>query len=225
MKCLGLIGALALGASAHAVVIDDFLTGNYNSGAITSGTLDVWTSASSALGGNRYQSLTVTGNPLGGNASCRVIASAGVLDVSSDTDVDINYTLGYGYAASSTTPASNQLNTSFVASPRFELEFRSNDITLPVTMTLYTNGGANTYSRSMSVNAGITTASPVIYTFDFTSDAASLGDVDGIKIFFDPAASGDFALNGIYAVPEPTSIAAISLGAIVLLRRRKSNRS
>ena len=221
MKGLIFIGLIALGATAQAVVIDDFMTGSYNSGAITSGTVNNWSAAASAIGGIRYDSLTVTSNPLLGDSKCRVITNPGVLEVSTDTDVDINFTLGYGFANSSSTPASNPLNTNFMSSPIVRLDFRTNDLTMPVTVTLYTNGGTNSFTRTATVVGGIFSAAPVAYQFDFTSDAASLGDVDGIKIFFDPAPSGDFSLNGIQAVPEPMSITAVSLGALVLLRRRK----
>ncbi len=221
MKGLVLIGLLALGAAAHAVVIDDFMTGSYNSGAITSGTLSNWGTAASAMGGIRYDSLTVTANPLVGDSKCRVITTPGVLEVSTDTDVDINFTLGYGYANLSNTPTSNPLNKNFTVNPIVELNFRTNDLTMPVTVTLYTNGGANSFTRSMTIASGINSSLPIAYQFDFTSDAASLGDVDGIKIFFDPAPSGDFSLNGIQAVPEPMSLTALTLGGFALLRRRK----
>jgi hypothetical protein len=220
-KGLALLGLVMVGASSQAMTIDDFMTGSYNSGAIVSGTVNSWTSAGSAIGGIRYQSLSVISNPLGGDAKCRVITAPGVLDVSSDSDVDIDYTLGYGYAASSTLVGSNPLNSNFTSIPIIDLNFRTNDLTLPVTVILYTNGGANSFSRTVNVNAGIFSASPLSYQFDFTADAASLGDVDGIKIYFDPAAGGDFSLNGIQAVPEPMSVLAVSLGAIALLRRRK----
>ena len=221
MKGLVIIGVVALGASAHAVMVDDFLTGVYNSGSITSGTVNYWGSAASAIGGIRFDSLSVTANPLVGNATCRVITSPGVLDVSTDSDVDINFTLGYGYANSSLVPASNQLNQSLTSAPIININFRTNDQALPVTVTLYTNGGANSFTRTLTVAGGIFSASPVNYQFDFTSVAASLGDVDGIKVFFDPGAGGDFSLGGIQAVPEPMSLAAVSLGALALLRRRK----
>ncbi len=75
MKYLALVGLIAVGASAHATMIDDFMTGSYNSGAISAGTVNSWTNAASALGGNRYQSLSVITNPLGGDAKCRVITT------------------------------------------------------------------------------------------------------------------------------------------------------
>jgi hypothetical protein len=221
MKGLIFFGVAVLGASAQAFVVDDFMTGSYNSGAISSGTVDSWVNASSALGTIRYQSLSVTANPLLGDAKCRVITTPGVLDVSSDADVDINYTLGYGFANTSAVPASSPLNFDMTSNFLVNMNVRTNDLLLPVTVTLYTNGGANSFTRSLNVAAGINSASPVTYQFDFSSDAASLGDVDGIKFYFDPTAGGDFSLNNIQTVPEPMSIAVLSVGALALLRRRK----
>ena len=219
MKGFLLVGVFALGATVHAGVVDDFMTGSYNSGAFSAGTVSNWSTAASAVGGIRYTSVTITNNPLGGDAKCRVITTPGVLEVSTDTEVDVNFTLGYGFANSSTTPASNQLNLNLTSLPIFNLEFLTNDQSQPVTVTLYTNGGTNSFSRSINVLAGTTT--PSTYQFDFSTNAASLGDVDGIKIFFDPAPGGDFALSGIHTVPEPMSLTALSLGALVLVRRRK----
>ena len=220
MKILMAAGLVLVGACAQAFTIDDFLTGGYNSGGVSSGTVDSWTAAT-VSSGIRFQSFTVVTNPLGGDAKCRVITTPGVLEVSTDTDVDINYTLGYGYANASTTASSNPMNLDMTSNFLVNVEFRSNDLVQPMSVTLYTNGVANSFTRSAVISAGIMSGSPVTYQFDFSADAASLGDVDGIKFYFDPAAGGDFSLNGINAVPEPMSIVALSLGAIALLRRRK----
>lgn len=210
-----------LAVSAHAVIIDDFDTGAYNSGYVTSGTVHGWTAAASALGGIRYTKLTVTDNPLIGDARTRVLTGPNILEVSSDTDLDAEYWLGFGFANSDANVASNPLNTNFGLNPLIELNFRSNDQAQPVTVTLHTNGGANSYSRLLNIAGGITSVSPVTYTFDFSSDAALLGDVDGVTIYFDPQAGGDFALNSVNAVPEPASMIAIAVGAAAMIRRRK----
>lgn len=221
MKGILFFGLIGLGACANAAIVDDFLTGTYNSGGVTTGNVSNWASAASAAGGIRYTSMNVISNPLLGDAKCRVISTAGVLDVSTDADVDINFTLGYGFGSSLTVPASNPLNLNLTSIPIVSLNFRTNDQTQPVVVTLYTNGGANSYVRTMNVLGGVFSVSPVAYNFDFTSDAALLGDVDGIQIDFDPASGGDFSLNGVQTVPEPASVAALALGAAVLLRRRK----
>ena len=221
MKGLIFCGLVVLGASAQALVVDDFASGGFSSGVFSTGSVSSWVSAGSALGGSRYNSLNISLNPLLGDAKYRIIPSAGVLEVSSDADVDTNFTLGYGFASLSTIAGSNPLNQNFTSIPLVNLSFRTNDQVQPVTVTLFTNGGANSYSRTLNISGGLFFPTPANYLFDFTSDAASLGDVDGIKIDFDPVAGGDFSLNGVQVVPEPTSIAVLSIGAIALLRRRK----
>ena len=220
-KGLAIFGLGILGASAHALMVDDFITGSYNSGAFSAGSTQAWTASADSIGGIRYTDLTITSNPFGGDAKTRVITSPGILDVSTDADVDTNFLLGYGYANSSTTSASNQLNQNFSSSPIVEVNFRTNDVAQPVVVTLYTNSGASSFTRTLSVGGGITSANPQSYLFDFTSDAANLGDVDGISIFFDPTPGGDFSLNYIQTVPEPASLAVLAIGGAAMLRRRK----
>ncbi len=214
-------GILCLGAVSFATPLDDFMTGAYNSGSFSAGSVSAWTTGAGAVGGIRYTDLTITNNPFGGDAKTRVITTPGILEVSTDTEVDTLFTLGYGYNTLSTTPASNPLNLNLSSTPLVNLDFRTNDLLQPVTVTLFTNGGASSYTRSMNILGGLSGPFVQTYTFDFSSDAASLTDVDGIRIDFDPAAGGDFSLSGINTVPEPMSIAAISIGAAALLRRKK----
>ena len=219
-KGLVLVGAAMLGASAHAVVVDDFLTGGYSSGAFSSGNQSAWTNAS-VFGGIRYTSLTIDVNPLAGDAKTRVITTPGILEVSTDADVDTHMSLGYGFAASSTTVGSNALNMNLISTPIFSMTFRSNDLLQPVVATIFTNNGASSFTRTINAVGGITPTSPVTYLFDFTSDAASLGDVDAITFNFDPQPGGDFSLSGIQTVPEPASLAVLAIGGAAMLRRRK----
>ncbi len=221
MKGLFLAGFVVLGASAFASPVDDFMTGSYTSGAFTSGSVSGWVNAPGSLGGVRYTDLNITNNPFVGDAKTRVITTPGILEVSTDTEVDTEFTLGYGFAANSTTAASNALNLNWTSTPLVALTFRSNDIVQPVTATIYTNGGASSFTRTLNIAGNITSASPQTYTFDFSSDAASLGDVDAVKFFFDPAPGADFSLSAINTVPEPMSLAVLSIGAAALLRRKK----
>jgi hypothetical protein len=220
MKGLILCGFVVLGASAHAVVVDDFMTGSYNSGAFSSGTVSNWSSAT-VPGSIRFTSLTIDVNPFGGDAKTRVITTPGILEVSTDTDVDTHMLLGYGFDFGSTAVGSNPLNMDFSSSPILNVTFRSNDLAQPVFATIYTNNGASSFTRSLNVMGGITPSSPVTYGFDFTSDAGSLTDVDAITFNFDPAPGGDFSLQGVYSVPEPASVAVLAIGAAAMLRRRK----
>ena len=220
MKGFVLVGLVVLGSSAQAFVVDDFFTGGYTSGAFNAGAQIAWISAS-VPGGSRYASLKIDANPLAGDAKTRVLTNPGILEVSTDADVDTHMTLGYGFASTSTSVGSNALNMNFTSAPILAVEFRSNDLVQPVTAMFYTNNGASSFTRTLNISGGITPSSPVVYSFDFTTDAASLGDVDAITFNFDPQAGGDYSLKSINAVPETASFAALAIGGMALLRRRR----
>lgn len=222
MKHFAFMGFLAVAASSQAILIDDFTTGSATTGFQDAiGSYSSLTPAVGALGGDRYLQMDITANPLQGAARARTQASFGVFSVSSEADVDTAITLGYGYASVAGPAGSDPLNIDFSSNPLVKLVFRSNDITLPTTVKLITNGGASSFSRSLNVSGGIVPASPTTFTFDFTADAASLSDVDGIVLSFDTAPDGDFAVTNISAVPEPASMAAITVGIAAMLRRRR----
>ena len=218
---IAFISILGLASFSQAFILDDFSTGSYNSGYFSSGTIDAWVASGSAVGGNRFLSTSITANPLGGDARARVITTAGIYSVGTESQVDITSRLGYGYANSSTTAASNPLNLNLVSNPLLKLTFDSNDVVQPVTASLTLNGGASTISLTSNAPGGIAPGSPFVLTFDFTSVAGTLVDVDAITFDFDPAPGGDFSLSTVQAVPEPASLAVLAIGLVALKRRRK----
>jgi hypothetical protein len=220
MKKLVILGLLGCVASANAVLIDDFTTGAYNSGYISSGSVIDWTAAS-VPGGVRGTFLDIQSNPLGNDARLRVQTTFGVFQVSSESSVDAFVQIGYGFASGSAVVGSNPLNLNGSANPLLTMKVRSNDVAFPVSAILYTNNGANSYTRNISLPGAIVPSSPQNVVFDFTADAALLGDIDAIIINFDPAADGDFSVTNLAMVPEPASMAVLGLGAAALLRRRK----
>jgi hypothetical protein len=220
MKTLVVLGLTFCVASAHAFIIDDFTSGAFNSGYISSGTQSDWTAAS-VPGGVRLNFITIQNNPLGNDARVRVLTTFGVYQFSSEPSVDAQVSIGYGFATGSGTVGSNPLNMNLTTNPILSVFMRSNDVAMPTSMRIFTNNGANMYTRNVSVSGGITPSSSQVINYDFTSDAALLGDVDAIVMDFDAQPDGDFSLTYLAAVPEPTSMAVLGLGAAALLRRRK----
>ena len=119
------------------------------------------------------------------------------------------------------TPGSNPLGQNWSLNPIIDVTVRTNDISQPVVATIYTNGGANSYTRTLNLAGGITAPAPVDYLFDFTSVAGNLGHVDAVTLTFDPAPGADFSLTSVTTVPEPMSFAVLSVGVLALLRRKK----
>ncbi|HLO99820.1 MAG TPA: PEP-CTERM sorting domain-containing protein [Fimbriimonas sp.] len=204
---------------AHAGYVDNFETGAYNSGLISSGSVEGWTPAAGALGGSRYTKVKITSNPLAGDAKTRVLTTPNILEFSSDSELDAEFTLGYGFSSGSSVPTSAPLNLNFGTEQTFRINFRSNDQLMPVKVTLFTNDGADSFSGTLNIPGGITTAAPQFYDWNFTW--YGLADLDAITFDFDPAEGGDFSLNSIEAVPEPASMAAIAVGIAALIRRKK----
>lgn len=217
MKRLGILLALGTAVSAHALTLDDFLTGNYSGPFITTGSDIAFTPAASALGGSRYTNITILSNAIGGSARLRTSTSLGRLFVSNESGVGSAIKLGYGF--STTTPASAPLNLNMSSAAKVDVKFESNDLSMPVTVTLFTNGGTPSYSRTATISGGIT--SSFTQTFDFSADASLLGDVDAVEISFAPQVDGDFSLSNVSAVPEPATLVGLGVASIAFFKKRR----
>ena len=219
-KLLVSLAGIAAVASSQAFLVDDFTSGSYNSGYISSGSVLGWTAAT-VPGGIRGTFLDIQNNPLGNDARLRVQSSFGVFQVSTESSVDSLVQIAYGFANNSTTLGSNDLNLDLSIDNLLKLSVRSNDIALPSSVTLFTNSGTSPLTRSLVIPGGIVPSSASVFTFDFSADAASLTDVDAIVFQFDGAPDGDYSFSSIEAVPEPATVAVMGMGVAALLRRRR----
>ncbi len=224
-----LIAGLTLASASQAFFLDDFSTGDYNSNYFSSGTVSGWVPSAGAVGGIRYLSTTITNNPLGGDARARVVSSAGIYAVGTESQVEITSTLGYGFANASNSISSNPLNLDMSSNHILRLTFTSNDVAQTVYATIQgtdLNSGVNNFTVAVNVPGGITPSNPLDVDFDFsTVDPGYLlgpfSDIDGIAFDFNPAPGGDFSLTTVQAVPEPASMAVLAIGLVALKRRRK----
>lgn len=210
---LGVLGALAaLAASSHAVLIDDFTTGGFNSGYLNDPVDGYSFSTAAAVpGGVRGVRYDKTANPNGEDFRVRVNTAAPMLAFTNGIEVDGVGSVFYGFGVAP------DLNDNYSANPLFNLTIIANDLPNVAELTI-TSSSAGIVKRT--INLPTVTSSQMV-TFDFTGEAA-LADVDGIRLEFDFAPSGDFAINRIEAVPEPLSLGALAAGVTLLgLRRRK----
>lgn len=209
--------ALGVVASSQALLIDDFSSGFYDSGPVTSSTI-AWQNAGSVAGGVRGTLVGFAANPLGEDSRLRIttgqmaIASSGVL-------ADNLFQLAYGFAVGSTSVGSNPLNLNLSASPIFEADFRFNDIPQTLNVYLFSNNGAQSGTFSTTVAGGINSTTTI--SVNASAFGGNLADVDAIVFEFDTAPGGDFAISNLRAVPEPATLAVLGLGAAALIRRRR----
>ena len=214
MKKIALIALSVVGAGAHALVLDGFTDGSYNSGYISSGGVINW-SAATVVGGIRGTSLNILANNEEEDARLRVrgVVSGGTYSVSAGPGVSVFAQLAYGYAFNNT-GGGNDLNLDLTATNDIRLNFLSNDLALDTTVNLYSNGSLIASSNK------IVGANPNAFSETFAFGGAGLSDVDQILVNFYNSPSGDWALTGVEAVPEPASMAILGLGMAALARRR-----
>ncbi len=211
---------LAVAAVSQATIIDDFTTGEYTN-AITSG-ISLGYQTGSMLGGARGTYMQVLNNPLG-VPSLNLMILNGMSITSSGTLLEGRVQLGYGYLIDNGQIGTQDLNHDFTGESAFKVDFLAND--LPLTMNVYA-GDYETTMAQATVNVAGGEVDPFTVLVPFSSFAGSVNwnDVDQVVFEFITSPSGDFALSNIQSVPEPASIAALALGGVALINRRRRNR-
>jgi|GEM_PF-991110 len=223
---------LAGSASAQNIVIDDFSSGATDI-SIVSGTgylESQQNGASGIVGGQRDLLLEVLNNPYNRSAEFEVVPSQGASFLSNGAGLLSQVYLDYDGQDSEGNDgfqtAGSGLNLDLSGQNQLRFDFLFADLGLDVKVDFYTyDGGMSTGRFSVMEDTFV----PQIYTIDFSSFTAENGgsgvdfsDVDRIVVHFQPQnAATDFGLKSIQAVPEPTSMAAIGLGLVGLISRRR----
>lgn len=211
----GVFFLVALSAtSAHALLIDDFSTGHFTSPPFA-GNSYYWQTGSMPNGVRAVNPL-VTSNPFSQTGQVGV---NGTLTYSAQSDLDATLLVAYGYLIGSSTPASNPLNLDLSTSPFFRVTFVGSDLPMLAGVSITTNGTTNFFQRTANLPGNLTNGTTV--TFDFSSVAASLTDVDVISFGFNTEPGASFEISRFEVVPEPASLAALGFGLAALMRRKR----
>lgn len=217
---------VALSVSAHAIIIDDFSDGAFS--ASESG-VNSWvgSQAASVLGGERDAGLLIWDNPLNRRLDLEVTGGAYYHD--SGTNLLGESGLDYDGRGDETNdvspfevgPGLGSLDL-LAMGDRIRITFLGNDLPMnaEAVVSTYRQPDDGWSIRDITVAGGQTSSFTVDFLFsDFTGDA-DFADVDRIAFVFDSSRAGDFAIDKIEIVPEPTSLVGIGIGLVAILRRR-----
>lgn len=211
------------GASARALIIDDFTSGPY-SNTIQSGTV-IASQTGTMVGGERDTMMRVTDNPFG--FDFEVVINNGLAAISNDVSVDSLFGLDYDGVGEETGgeefvrgPGLGGLDLSTYDRIRFR--FLENDQDLQLTVQF------RTFTRGMSFGTFTVPANHSPFTFDVLFDGldsrgegADFSHIDRITLFFDGLPSADFALQDIQTVPEPATLTVLAAAVGLLAARRR----
>ena len=205
---------VALGAaslSAHAVVFTDDYSVDQASIINTTAVSNV-DGPSQSFGlfadSTRRLSLTNRSNTAVGDARSRIAVSDGELKFSNDVEVRSAGYVTYDFLSPADLTGSDNVTLNFLA----------NDIAATVTVTtLDYDGNANAFSAPMIVSLA-----PFSVTLNGILAGVDRTRMRGIAFSFEGSMAGeDLRLDNVQAVPEPASVAALGVGVLGLLRRRR----
>jgi len=215
MRNIILVALAIVGSAAHALMIDDFSTGNIND-TISAGN-SVLVTAATVPGGFRYTNNIIDANPL--NRSHSVIVTNGVFVSDSQTLVDAQAWIAYGADANSN--FTNLLDLDLSGNDRFRFTFASNDLPATIQMQVYEQGFGSVYSTVYNIAPNMIMMNQTVEILFSDFAGINFANVDGIGIFINTGASGDVVLDSFEAVPEPASMVALGLGVAALVARKK----
>lgn len=229
---LAVMGLAVSSASAAPVVVDHFNSGTQTL-TVTFPPIGATAASQAAgimLGGQRDAELQIVGGTAGGNATLRIndVGGGGADFLIQSNASTINSTAWIGWdgidgSASHLAGGINTLNSFNLLSTgntSLELDLLDVDLSTTFTITAWNNGAAFGSGVSVSKPALSTTT---VLMFGFNEFAGiNWANVGALQLTISsPNPSFDVTLHSLIAVPEPTSMAFLGLGAVALLRRRR----
>ena len=202
------------------IVIDDFSDGDDVVVFAPDTTASQTTSGPGILGGQREDTINL---PAGMNSFMGILGFGGpngIFEIGQGSLDEISGGLVYNALGPTDLTDGGALNA-------FELAFTGTDQPTPIlnALEISVTSGGTTVSQPITVpGSGDLTAPVVVDFFDFVG--INFGVVDSLSLNFDTAgnAGRDFQLDSftaIDAVPEPGSLALLSMASLILLRRRR----
>lgn len=221
---LVLASCFSSGAWGAAILIDDFESGQTNLEVAVFDNIDsMWQdSLGGVIGGRRDVSLELLdGNADGATARINYRNYTGTFTLASDPDMQAKAIIGYGIGG--------DLNADlFTGNSRLEFQFFAADLAGTVSVLLTTTGQGSSVAV-FATPGNLNELEMLVYLpyLNFSIESgigANFADIDRVQITLTGAPNGDYKLQRIRAVPEPSIFAMLSLMALAIRRKQSLKR-